>query len=58
MSSVSVPVIDDDIVEGDETFSVILSIPSLHVRGIYAGGRNSAILIITDSTGKYSSIYQ
>ena len=58
MSNVSVPVIDDDIIEGDETFRVILNILSLHVRGIYAGGRNSATLIITDSTGKYSCIYQ
>ena len=53
MSSVSVPVIDDNIVEGNETFSVMLNIPSSVIKGIIAGGRNSATVIIADSTGKY-----
>ena len=53
MSSVSVPVIDDDIVEGDESFSVMLNISSSVIKGIIAGVRNSATVIITDATGKY-----
>ena len=53
MSSVSVPVIDDDIVEGDESFSVMLNIPPSVIKGIIAGVRNSATVIIADSTGKY-----
>ena len=57
MSSVSVPVIDDDIVEENETFDVILNIPSSVSRGITLGGRSSATIIITDSTGKYIVIW-
>ena len=53
MSSVSVPVIDDDIVEENETFNVILNIPSSVSREITLGGRTSATIIITDSTGKH-----
>ena len=53
MSSVSVPVIDDDVVEGDESFSIMLNIPSSVIKGIIAGVRNNATVIIADSTGKY-----
>ena len=53
MSSVSISLITDDIVEGDESFNIMLNISSLVVRGINAGVRNSAKMTITDSTGKY-----
>ena len=52
MSSVSVPVIDDKLVEGDETFSIMLSLSSVS-KGITVGIRYSATVIISDSTGKY-----
>ena len=54
MSSVSVPVIDDKLVEGEnETFDLILTVPSSLGPAITAGGRNRAIGIITDSTSKH-----
>ena len=55
MSSVSVPVIGDDIAEGDESFSVTLSVSSVN-KGITLGVRHSATVIITDSTGKHICI--
>ena len=51
MSNVSVPVIDDDIVEGNETFKMKLNIVSTVSRRIISGVRNRAVVIITDSTG-------
>ena len=53
MSSVRVPVTDDDIVEGNETFSIKMkvNIMSTVSRGITTGTRNHAVVIITDSTG-------
>ena len=56
MSSVSVPVMDDDIVEGKETFTVTMSIPSSVYKGIIAGNRDSATVFITDSTGEWYNI--
>ena len=56
MSSVSVPVIDDDVVEGNETFNVVLSI-SLSVHRITAGDRYITTVTITDSTSKYCSMH-
>ena len=53
MSSVSVPVMDDDIVEENETFIVTVHIPSSVYKGITAGDRDSATIIITDSTGEW-----
>ena len=53
MSSVSVPVISDDTVEGDEQFVVLLTIPPSVGRGITAGSRNATIGVIIDSTSKY-----
>ena len=50
MSSVSVPVIADNIVEEEETFNVILSLNGK--TGIRAGGRDNAKVTITDSNGK------
>ena len=57
MSSVSVPVIDDNVVEENEIFIVILNIPSLVSRGITVGVKDSAVAIITDSTGNCYNIY-
>ena len=51
MSSVSVPVIDDNVIEGNETFSIKLNILSTVSRGITAGVRDHAVVTITDSTG-------
>ena len=51
MSSVSVPVTADDIVEEDETFNVILSLNSGKT-GIRAGGRDNVEVTIIDSNGK------
>ena len=52
MSSVSVPVIRDDIVEGVEQFAALLMIPPSVGRGITATSGNAAIGIIIDSTSK------
>ena len=56
MSSISVPVMTDDIVELNEAFHVTLSISS-SVQGIMVGDRHSATIVITDSTGKYCLQY-
>ena len=55
MSSVSVPVIDDDLVEGNETFSITLSFSTSSSvnKGITLGARYNATVNINDSTGKY-----
>ena len=52
MSSVSVPVKTDDIVEGNETFTVTVSIPSSVYKGITADDRGNATISITDSTSE------
>ena len=57
MSSVSVPVMDDDIVEGKETFNLILKISPSVNRRIMEGARHSAMVTITDSTSKYYNMY-
>ena len=54
MSSVNVPITPDKIVEEDETFNVMLSIPSSVSKGITAGTENKVVVTITDSTGKYN----
>ena len=53
MSSVSVPVINDNIVEGEEEFDLALTVPSALGPAITAGGRNTAVGVITDSTGNH-----
>ena len=50
MSNVSVLVMDDDIVEGNETFIVMLSLN--HMKRIKINGSNNAVVTIIDSTGK------
>ena len=57
MSSVSVPVIADDVIEGKETFHVSLSSPSLINKGIIIGDGNTATVTITDSTSEYIQIF-
>ena len=53
MSSVSVPVMIDDIIEEDETFHVSLSLSSSINRGIIIGDGNAVTVTITDSTGEH-----
>ena len=53
MSSVSVPVIDDKLVEGEnETFDLTLIVSSSLGPAITAGGRNRAIGVIIDTTSE------
>ena len=47
-----VPVLSDNIVEGDEMFIMRLNVPSSLGPGIVAGSVTSATGIILDSTGK------
>ena len=53
MSSVSVPVLVDDIIEEDETFDISLSLSSSINRGIVIGDGNTVTVTITDSTGEH-----
>ena len=58
MSSVSVPVIDDMSAEGgDETFDIMLNVPSSLGPAITAGGRNRAIGVIIDTTSECIQYY-
>ncbi|XP_065917231.1 uncharacterized protein [Dysidea avara] len=51
MSSVSVPVVDDMLAEGrNETFDLMLSVPSSLSPAITAAGRDTAIGVIIDTT--------
>ena len=53
MSSVSVPVIDDMLAEGqNETLNLMLIVPSSHGPAITAGGRNRATGVIIDTTSE------
>ena len=56
MSSVRIPVISDNIVEGSERFNLLLTVPSLLASAIRAGNRNTAVGVITDSTSKHEMI--
>ena len=51
-SMVNIPLINDDVVEGDEIFSMSLTVPSSLGPGITTGSNTSAILTIIDTTGK------
>ena len=51
-TTVRVPVMNDNIVEGDEMFSMSLNVPSSLSPGIVADSISSAIGIIRDSTSK------
>ena len=57
MSSVNVLLLIDDIVEGEEIFSVALNLPSSVNRGITVSrGNGAATVTITDSNGKYCNM--
>ena len=58
MSSVRVPVISDNIVEGSERFNLLLTVPSSLAPAIRAGNRNTAVGVITDSASKHKMIYK
>ena len=52
-SSVSVPVVDDMLAEGrNETFDLMLSVPSSLGSAIKAGGRDTATGVIIDTTSE------
>ena len=54
MSSVSVPVIDDKLLEGEnETFDLILIVPSSLGPAITAGDKNRTEGVIIDTTSKH-----
>ena len=54
MSSVNVSVIDDKLLEGqNETFDLILAVPSSLGPAITAGGRNRTKGVIIDTTSKH-----
>ena len=50
---VSIQIFDDNIVEGDETFSMSLTVPSSLGPGITTGAITSATVTIVDTTGKH-----
>ena len=58
-SSVRVSVINNTIIEEAEEFDLTLNVPSSLGPAITAGGRNTAVGVITDSTSKcvYIAIY-
>ena len=49
----NIPVTDDNIVEGDETFSMSLTVPSSLSPGIATGTITSAAVTIIDTTGQH-----
>jgi len=51
MSSVRVSVISDSNAEGNEEFHLTLNVPSSLSPAIVAGDSNTAVGVITDSTG-------
>ena len=54
MSSVRVPVVDDKLLEGEnETFELMLTVPSSLEPAIRGGSRNKSIGIINDTTSKH-----
>ena len=57
VANVSVLVINDSIAEGNEEFDLMLTVPSSLSPVITAGGRNTAVGVITDSTCECIIIY-
>ena len=49
VANVSVPVINDNTVEGNEEFNLMLTVSSSLSPGITADDRNTAVGVITDS---------
>ena len=56
-SMVNISVTDDNIVEGDETFSISLTVPSSLGPGIRTGAITSVTVTIIDTSGKYYHCY-
>ena len=52
MSNVIVTVFVDNVAEGPENFDLTLTVPPSLAPAITAGGRNTAVGVITDSTSK------
>ena len=52
-TTVNITVTNDTIVEGDETFTMSLTVPTSLQPGIVAGTLNSATGIIVDTTSKW-----
>ena len=48
----NIPVTDDNIVEGDETFSISLTVPSSLGPGITTGTITSAVITIIDTSSE------
>lgn len=48
---ITVPIINDNIVEGEEEFNLVISVPSLP-RGVTVGTPGTAVIVIEDSTSK------
>ena len=58
MSSVSVPVMDDMLAEGvNETFDLMLNVPSSLAPAVTVGGRDIATIIIIDTTSECITSY-
>ena len=57
MSNVSIPVIADDVVEGNETFAISLSLSSSVNKRITVGDRKTVTVTITDSTSEHLKCY-
>ena len=55
-SSVSFPIVLDNIVEPSETFAISLEVPSNLRPSITAGSPQDAVVTITDSTGTVNDI--
>ena len=56
-TTVRVPVMSDNIVEGDEVFSMSLNVPSSLGPGIVAGAINRTTGIIVDTSSKQYVFY-
>ena len=55
ISTMNIPVTNDDIVEGGETFTMSLSVPSSLGPEIITGTITSATVTIVDTTSEYCS---
>ena len=58
MSNVSVPVVNDNIVEGQEEFNILLTVPSSLGPAITAGSRDTATGVIIDKRSKCVIVYK
>ena len=56
-SMMNIPVTDDNIVEGDETFSMSVTVPSSLGPGITTGTITNATITIIDTSSEYHYYY-